>query len=311
MEKKITYIKGEKLGQGASGTVYKAKAKEENGEEYIVAIKEIKLHEEEGIPPGALREIYLLRELNHINIERLRETKSSQDKISLIFEYIETDLKKILKSNNYEGLPTKRVKSFMYQLLKGVSYMHKYKIIHRDLKPSNLLITKNDILKLADFGLARGFGLPIRNYHYKVVTLYYRAPDVLLGNQNYTTSIDMWSIGCIFQEMINGRQLFIGSNESQMLKKIFYYLGTPDYETYPDIEELHFYDREKENILNNAGKGLRRELKNIDDVGYDLLMKFLQVDPDKRISAEDALKHPYFNDIDQQTLALYKNEEVS
>ena len=98
--------------------------------------------------------------------------------------------------------------------------MHKNKIIHRDLKPSNLLITKDNILKLADFGLARSYGLPIRNYHYKVVTLYYRPPDVLLGNKNYDTSIDMWSIGCIFEEMINGKQLFAdGVKDVSMLLK--------------------------------------------------------------------------------------------
>ena len=186
----LHYKKIEQLGKGASGTVYKSKCEEDD---YYVAIKEIKLDDDIGIPPTALREIYLLKELSHINIERLININNNDKtkKISLIFEFIDTDLRKIIKSNNSKGLAPEMIKSFMYQLLKGVAYMHKNKIIHRDLKPSNLLITKDNILKLADFGLARSYGLPIRNYHYKVVTLYYRPPDVLLGNKNYDTSIDM------------------------------------------------------------------------------------------------------------------------
>ena len=189
----------------------------------------------------------ILLKLNHINIERLIDVLNTTTTLSLVFEFIDTDLKKILKEN-INGLTKERTKSFMYQLLKGVAYMHKCKIIHRDLKPQNLLITKDDVLKLADFGLARGYGLPIRNYTYEVVTLWYRAPDILLGNKEYTTSIDMWSIGCIFEEIATGDLIFKSGDEDGMLKKIFYYLGSPKYETYPGIEDLPKYE-EKEKII--------------------------------------------------------------
>ena len=207
MSKKRVYTKvGKPLGKGAFGTV--SKAKDEDGNE-IYAIKEFSFKEEkdaknECIPSTAIREVYLLKELNHVNIEKLIDVLHSPKLFTLVFEFIETDLRKIIESRKKSGekLQPYEIKSFLYQLLRGVAYMHKCKIIHRDLKPGNLLITKDNVLKIADFGLARGYALPIRNFTHIVVTLYYRPPDVLLGNKNYTTSINMWSIGCIFGEMV-------------------------------------------------------------------------------------------------------------
>ena len=183
--------------------------------------------------------------------------------------------------------------------------MHKHKIIHRDLKPGNLLITKDNILKIADFGLARCYSLPIRNFTYNVVTFCYRAPDIFLGNTDYTTDIDMWSIGCIFAEMILMIPLF-KTTENLMVNKIFGALGPITEETYSKYEFLPLWEEEFKSI---KGNGLRERMKDLDDVGFDLLMKFLQLDPDKRISAEDALKHPYFNDLDETTKELYINED--
>ena len=312
MSKKRVYTKvGKPLGKGAFGTV--SKAKDEDGNE-IYAIKEFSFKEEkdaknEGIPSTAIREVYLLKELNHVNIEKLIDVLHSPKLFTLVFEFIETDLRKIIESRKKLGekLQPYEIKSFLYQLLKGVAYMHKCKIIHRDLKPGNLLVTKDNILKIADFGLARGYALPIRNFTHIVVTLYYRPPDVLLGNKNYTTSIDMWSIGCIFGEMVCRDQLFKAANEEALADKIFYLLGTPNEETYPGLEDLPLWKSETYQF--REGKGLRDIVKDLDDDGYDLLLKFLQIDPDKRISAEDALKHPYFNDLDEKTKALYTGTE--
>lgn len=306
------YIKTTPLGKGAYGSV--SKAKDELGNE-IYALKEFSIRDDkeaknEGIPPTAIREVYLLKELNHINIERLIDVLHSPKYFTLVFEFIDTDLKKIidkLKEKN-EKLSSGEIKSYLYQLLKGVSCMHKHKIIHRDLKPGNLLITKDNILKIADFGLARGYALPIRNFTNNVVTLFYRPPDVLLGSTDYTTNIDMWSIGCIFAEMVLLNPLF-KTTEINMLNLIFHYLGTPTEETYPKLEFLPSWDSDEFKL--RKGIGLRDKMKDLDDVGFDLLMKFLQVDPDKRISADEALEHPYFNDLDEKTKQLYKNENLN
>ena len=145
-------------------------------------------------------------------------------------------------------------------MIKGVSYIHKFKILHRDLKPQNLLISNDGILKIADFGLARGYGIPVKNYTHEVVTLWYRPPDVLLGSKNYMTTVDIWSIGCIFAgkillikifiyfflEMVNGKPLFTGVSEADQLKKIFRIRGTPSEKDYPEIKTLSEY-----NVKNN------------------------------------------------------------
>ena len=123
------------------------------------------------------------------------------------------------------GLDITIVKSFLFQLLTGVAYCHHHRVLHRDLKPQNLLINREGELKLADFGLARAFGIPVRSYTHEVVTLWYRAPDVLLGSRKYSTPVDIWSIGCIFAEMVNGAPLFTGSSEEKQLEIIFEKLG--------------------------------------------------------------------------------------
>ncbi|KAK3551461.1 hypothetical protein QTP70_017419, partial [Hemibagrus guttatus] len=175
------------------------------------------------VPSSALREICLLKELKHKNIVRLHDVLHSDKKLTLVFEYCDQDLKKYFDSCNGD-LDPEIVKSFMYQLLKGLAFCHSRNVLHRDLKPQNLLINRNGELKLADFGLARAFGIPVRCYSAEVVTLWYRPPDVLFGAKLYSTSIDMWSAGCIFAELANaGRPLFPGNDVDDQLKRIFRY----------------------------------------------------------------------------------------
>ena len=119
------------------------------------------------------------------------------------------------------GLPPATTCSFLKQLLCGIAFCHQHRVLHRDLKPQNLLINREMALKLADFGLARAFGIPVRNYTHEVVTLWYRAPDVLMGSRKYSTPVDIWSVGCIFAEMDNGRPLFPGTSDADQLHKIF------------------------------------------------------------------------------------------
>ena len=293
--KESKYIKTSKLGEGTYGIVYRAK--DQKGQE-IYALKKIRLQvEEEGIPSTAIREISLLKELNHVNIVKLYEVLHTPKKLTLVFEYVEKDLKKVIDEAKEGGLDIKLVKSFLYQLLKGVDFIHKHKVLHRDLKPQNLLISKDNIMKIGDFGLARGYGIPVKNYTHEVVTLWYRPPDVLLGNKTYGTTVDMWSIGCIFAEMVTGKPLFNGKNDMDQLKKIFKIKGTPNENYASSLKELPEWSANDNNFENFPEQDIKTIVKNLDPEGIDLLQKFLQLEPEKRISAEEALKHPFFDDI--------------
>jgi len=191
-------------------------------------------------------------------------------------------------------IPKPSIKSFLYQLLKGISFCHDHRVLHRDLKPQNLLINRKGELKLADFGLARAFGIPVRSYSHEVVTLWYRAPDVLMGSRKYSTPIDIWSAGCIFAEMVTGRPLFPGSNVNDQLLKIFKILGTPNDKIWPSIVELPDY---KPDFPVYPSQKITSLVTGLDEDGYDLLGKMLQYDPSQRISAAKALQHPYFNSV--------------
>ena len=301
--KESKYIRTTKLGEGTYGVVYRAK--DQKGQE-IYALKKIRLQaEEEGIPSTAIREISLLKELNHINIVKLHEVLHSPKKLTLVFEYVEQDLKKILDTAKGKGLDIKFTKNLLYQLLRGVDHIHKYKVLHRDLKPQNLLINKDNILKIADFGLARGYGIPVKNYTHEVVTLWYRPPDVLLGNKTYGTTVDMWSIGCIFAEMASGKPLFTGNSEVDQLKKIFEIMGTPTDNYASSLKELPEWGVGDNNFEEKKPQNFKELIPNLDNEGIDLLQKFLQLEPDKRISCEEALKHPFFDDILSTVKKLY------
>ena len=303
MKTQNKYTKTSKLGEGTYGVVYKAK--DQKGQE-IYALKKIRLQaEEEGIPSTAIREISLLKELNHINIVKLYDVMHTPKKLTLVFEYCEQELKKVIDASNGKGLDKKLVKSYLYQLLKGIEFIHKHKVLHRDLKPQNLLMN-NGILKIADFGLARGYGIPVKNYTHEVVTLWYRPPDVLLGSKTYGTTVDIWSIGCIFAEMVTGKPLFMGKSESDQLKKIFKIRGTPSDNYASSLKEFSEWGV-GENVFEPWPEDdIKKYVPNLDPEGVDLLLKFLQIEPEKRISAEEALKHPFFDDIRGEMSKIYQ-----
>eukprot|EP01104_Vermistella_antarctica_P009361 TRINITY_DN2408_c0_g1_i1.p1 TRINITY_DN2408_c0_g1~~TRINITY_DN2408_c0_g1_i1.p1 ORF type:complete len:298 (-),score=67.42 TRINITY_DN2408_c0_g1_i1:185-1078(-) len=292
------YTKIDKLGEGTYGIVYKAKNRE-TGE--IVALKRIRLEsEDEGVPCTAIREISLLKELNHPSIVRLYDVIHTDRKLTLVFEYLDQDLKKYMDEVGGE-VEKVQMKSFMYQLLRGIAFCHKHRVLHRDLKPQNLLINRKGELKLADFGLARAFGIPVRSYSHEVVTLWYRAPDVLLGSRKYSTPIDMWSVGCIFAEMCTGRPLFPGSTTSDQLLRIFKLMGTPTPETWPGIVELPEY---KKNFPVYPTQTVQQIVPGLCKNGYALLDVMLRYNPNERMSAEDAMVHPYFDDLDPAIKAM-------
>jgi len=282
------YTKIDKLGEGTYGIVYKAKNKE-SGE--VVALKRIRLDsEDEGVPCTAIREISLLKELKHSNIVRLYDVIHTEKKLTLVFEHLDQDLKKYL--DECGGVMAKAtIKSFLQQLLRGIAFCHEHRVLHRDLKPQNLLINRKGELKLADFGLARAFGIPVRSYSHEVVTLWYRAPDVLMGSRKYSTPIDLWSAGCIFAEMATGRPVFPGASVQDQLLKIFKILGTPTQQTWSSITELPEY---KVDFPMHPPQKLTSVVTGLDADGYDLLEKLLQYDPNKRPTAPAALQHSYF-----------------
>lgn len=299
-----TYEKLEKLGEGTYATVYKGRSRLT---EKYVALKEIRLELEEGAPCTAIREVSLLRDLRHANIVTLHDIVHTERLLTLVFEYVDRDLKQYL-DDCHEMISMHNVKLFLVQLLRGLNYCHRRRVLHRDLKPQNLLINEKGELKLADFGLARAKSVPTKTYSNEVVTLWYRPPDVLLGSTDYSTHIDMWGVGCILFEMISGRALFPGSAVEEQLLLIFHVLGTPSPLTHPSIcsspafrsyKFPYYYPSHLPNIC-----------PRIDQTSLDLLLRLLQYEGRSRLSAAEALEHAFVRTLPQAIFELSDCESV-
>ncbi|CAG0918197.1 unnamed protein product [Notodromas monacha] len=276
---------------GTYATVFKGKSRLTDD---LVALKEIRLEHEEGAPCTAIREVSLLKDLKHANIVTLHDIVHTDQILTLVFEYLEKDLKQYMDDCG-NILSMNNVKIFLFQLLRGLEYCHRRRVLHRDLKPQNLLLNERGELKLADFGLARAKSVPTKTYSNEVVTLWYRPPDVLLGSTEYSTPIDMWGVGCIFFEMGAGRPLFPGSTIEDELSLIFKTLGTPREETWPGISnntDFVAYD-----FTSHTPEPLIDRAPRLDGDALDLLHKFLVYEAKKRISAASAMKHPYFRSL--------------
>lgn len=221
----------------------------------------------------------------------------TESELTLVFEFLDQDLKKLLDMCD-KGLDSATCKSFLFQLLRGVAYCHQHRVLHRDLKPQNLLINREGALKLADFGLARAFGIPVRAYTHEVVTLWYRSPDVLMGSKKYSTPVDLWSCGCIFAEMVDGKPLFPGNNDFDQLQRIFRMLGTPSSDTWPGVQDLPDWKPDLPKYDGRTWEQIAAQVDEektiLDEYGLDLLSLFLQYDPINRISARNSLEHEYF-----------------
>lgn len=319
------------VGEGTYGKVYKARDK--SNERRYVALKCIIMDKEkEGFPLTALREIMILKNLKHPNLINLIEivsTKQSKDKISnvyLVFEYMEHDMAGLLK--NKISFKEMTIKSIFYQILMGVNHLHKNNIIHRDIKSANILINKNGEIKVGDFGLARRVNpdIPLEKNKFtnKVVTLWYRAPEILLGARNYSYSSDIWSLGCMFLEIIYGSPIFKGQCEKSQIQSIFEKCGSP-IEVLPNKFNKN---EEKEVLITKETIQINKELKNYwsnvskYDLYYhfkpnldypsifnnlfenicpspscfDLISKMLILNPEYRYTCEELLSHEYFSE---------------
>jgi len=258
-----------RVAEGTYGVVFRAEDKK-SGE--ICALKRLKMEKErEGFPITSLREIVTLLKAKHENVINVLEicVGSTKDKIFIAMEFLEHDLKGLMETMKSK-FTIGEVKTLMRQLLAGVGHLHDNWILHRDLKTSNLLLNHKGVLKIADFGLAREYGSPLADYTQVVVTLWYRCPELLLGQKRYSTHIDIWSCGCIMAEFIQGKPIFPGKTEPEQIKLIFKELGTPDDEKWPGFSELPHakkivWERHPYNQL-------RKRFKDeITKTGYDLM----------------------------------------
>uniref|UniRef100_A0A672ZBS3 Cyclin-dependent kinase 15 n=1 Tax=Sphaeramia orbicularis TaxID=375764 RepID=A0A672ZBS3_9TELE len=228
----------------------------------------------------------LLKGLKHANVVLLHDIIHTRDSLTFVFEYVQTDLSQYM-TQHPGGLHSHNVRLFMFQLLRGLRYIHSRRILHRDLKPQNLLISYLGELKLADFGLARSKSIPSQTFSSEVVTLWYRPPDVLLGSTDYSTALDMWGAGCIFIEMLQGAPAFPGvSDVFEQLQKIWAVLGVPTEESWSGVSQLPNY----EPVLLPSSR-----LAQLPHKTEDLVQKMLKLKPRDRISAQDALQHLYFS----------------
>jgi len=283
-----------RLGEGTYGTVYRARDKES---ERIVALKKVRIHaEKEGFPISSLREIRLLKKLKHPNVVELFEVAcgTQAGAIFLVFEYCEHDLGALLDLMT-RPFSQAEVKGLLLQLLRGVAALHAAFVMHRDLKLSNLLLTNKGVLKLADFGLACEFLDPPEPCTAKVVTLWYRAPELLLGARTYTAAIDVWSVGCNFGELMLKRPLLPGKAEEHQLQLVCELLGTPSLRIWPGLEDLPLYGRLR--MPANSYNNLRVTFPDAtNDACLELLNAMLTFDPGKRATAAGCLRHRYFTE---------------
>ncbi|XP_011902936.1 PREDICTED: cyclin-dependent kinase 15 isoform X5 [Cercocebus atys] len=302
-----SYLNLEKLGEGSYATVYKGISRI-NGQ--LVALKVISMNAEEGVPFTAIREASLLKGLKHANIVLLHDIIHTKETLTFVFEYMHTDLAQYM-SQHPGGLHPHNVRLFMFQLLRGLAYIHHQHVLHRDLKPQNLLISHLGELKLADFGLARAKSIPSQTYSSEVVTLWYRPPDALLGATEYSSELDIWGAGCIFIEMFQGQPLFPGvSNILEQLEKIWEVLGVPTEDTWPGVSKLPNYNpewfplptpRSLHVVWNRLGRVPEAEA---------LASQMLKGFPRDRVSAQEALAHDYFSALPSQLYQLPDEESL-
>lgn len=301
---------GERLGKGAYGEVYIRND---------VAVKSSYKKKDTGLNPSSEREISILINLKHINIVPILDVFITEYKINIVLEKADQTLKQFIDTHHATQDYIRMVKIYSYQLIRAIAYCHSNGIIHRDIKPQNILLFGQDLLKLADFGMARS-GLPIHIYGKydpfsdpvlttEVATFWYRSPELFLGIKRYSYSLDNWSVGCVIAEMINKKVIFMAYDDMSMLRKMFKLLGTPDNKSWPGVEHYPHYDRAvvkkdlKLNIFKELGTDRKSNVVNnkpkIQNKEYNipLIRGLLTLDPYARLTSYEALNSDFFDDI--------------
>ena len=285
-----------KIGEGTYGSVYKWVDKKTSKH---VALKQIKMVKEtEGFPVTAVREIKCLKRIDNANVVNLENVlHSNQDEIMMVFEHLDHDLCGLLDSKAAEiKMTSAMIKFYFQEVLRGLLFLHQeIHILHRDIKSSNIFVGNDGRVKLGDFGLARFAHHGERNSKYtkRVVTLWYRSPELLMEVDAYNHKVDMWAAGCLFGELLMGKPLFPGRSEPEQLDLIFQKIGTPTNEQWPEFRAVQAESkvqlkRQYKSTMDSLRKGCGT------DAAFDLLSRLLHPNPEKRINAKEALEHPYF-----------------
>ncbi|KAE8380227.1 serine/threonine-protein kinase SSN3 [Aspergillus bertholletiae] len=324
------------ISSGTYGRVYKALGK--NGQKGEFAIKKFKPDKEgeiiqyTGLSQSAIREMALCSELDHANVVQLEEIILEDKAIFMVFEYTEHDLLQIIHHHTQphrHAIPAPMVRSILFQLLNGLLYLHTSWVLHRDLKPANILVTSSGAIRIGDLGLARLFYKPLNSLFSGdkvVVTIWYRAPELLMGSRHYTPAVDLWAVGCIFAELLSLRPIFKGEEakmdskktvpfQRNQMMKIIEIMGLPTKDIWPGIVSMPEYSQLQslamsrapshfprssnlegwyQSCLKNGGYATSSGAGTPGADGYDLLSRLLEYDPTKRITAQEALEHPYF-----------------
>ncbi|KAF3121183.1 TFIIH complex serine/threonine-protein kinase subunit kin28 [Orbilia oligospora] len=296
---KKKYTKDRKLGEGAYAVVNLGHRRATATEPAVpVAIKKIKVNTEfrDGITMDAIREVKYLRELHHINIIALLDVFSSKNQnLCLVLEFLDSDLEMIIRDTS-QTLSMGDIKSWMLMSLRGLWWCHKSFVIHRDIKPNNLLLAANGVLKLADFGLARSFADPKRHMTHQVITRWYRPPELFYGAKFYSSSVDIFSLGLVFCELMLRVPFLAGNTDLHQLELICQWLGTPTEENWPGVTTLPGYHEASGTLVKERGTDFfMNTFIAAGESGVDLLMKMLRLDPRKRCSAREALDSKWFS----------------
>lgn len=280
------------VGSGTYGKVFKAIHVYTKS---LVALKKIRMEgERDGFPVTAVREIKLLQSLKHQNIVNLQEVMVEKNDCFMVFEYLSHDLTGLLNHPTFKLEPAHK-KHLAKQLFEGLDYLHRRGVLHRDIKAANILVSNDGQLKLADFGLARFYAKRRQlDYTNRVITIWYRSPELLLGETQYGPEVDVWSAACVLVEIFTRHAIFPGDGgEISQLEKIYAILGTPNKVDWPGLVDMAWFELlrptvRRPNVFADKYKD------RVTPAAFELLQAMFQYDPAKRPSASDVLEHPYF-----------------